>query len=816
MGLSSVFNTAVTGLQASETTIDVAGNNVANSNTIGFKKSEALFTTQFLQTLSLGSGPTAGGTGGTNPRQVGLGVQVGAIRTEFSQGTIAISSNPSDLALQGDGFFVVRAATGEQLYTRNGKFELNSSSELVTSNGERLLGFGVDDNFQIQSTILQPLSIPLGSAAVAKATENVFLEGTLTPTGDIADTAEIIQSRVFSDGSRGVPTDLPANSLNTVNAPSTALIGTATADTASGAVSSGTYRYKIVYVSPDGYESPASAEMGPITVTNPATDTVQFTGIATPPPDFSATRIYRASGTGPTFDYKYIADVPSGTATYDDISIDPPAAPPPGTPASLTESTLAIGSYSYYVSWYNSISGLESRPTSIVGPQAVSVAGQRITLKNIPQPPGGAPPEYDSVRIYRSLSDTASQPTEQYRVATLAAGAASDTYIDGASDATINVSTNKINLDGPPISLGMTLDNLVYRDGSNYVHAFQTGATFEPGTFTFTGRKGDRALTSQTLDVTSTTTVQNMIDFMEESMGVQAIEGNEGGSITASSQIQFVGNKGVDNKLEIRLSGMQFTPTGSTSTSQINMQYTSTQQAEGQSAVADFVVYDSLGIPLSVRVTTVLESRSGTETVYRWFADSGDNDPTTGNSISVGTGEIRFNGEGKFLSSTSNSVALSRENVPSTSPLEFTLDFNQLSGLSADRSSLAATRQDGFPPGKLTSYLIGEDGKIRGVFDNGTERDLGQIRMARFANPTGLDQRGQNLYATAVNSGLPVLGNPGEQGIGTVVSGAVEQSNTDISKSLIDLITASTQYRGNARVITAAQQLLDELLNLRR
>ncbi len=148
--------------------------------------------------------------------------------------------------------------------------------------------------------------------------------------------------------------------------------------------------------------------------------------------------------------------------------------------------------------------------------------------------------------------------------------------------------------------------------------------------------------------------------------------------------------------------------------------------------------------------------------------------------------------------------------------MEFQLDFNQLSGLSATKSSLSATRQDGFPPGKLTSYLIGEDGKIRGVFDNGTERDLGQIRLARFANPTGLDQRGKNLFATGVNSGLPVVGNPGEQGIGTVVSGAVEQSNTDISKNLIDLITASTQYRGNARVITAAQQLLDELLNLRR
>ncbi|MBA4019640.1 MAG: flagellar biosynthesis protein FlgE [Pirellula sp.] len=811
MGLSSVFNTAVTGLQASETTIDVAGNNVANSNTIGFKKSEALFTTQFLQTLSLGSGPTSGGTGGTNPRQIGLGVQVGAIRTEFSQGTIAISANPSDLALQGDGFFVVRAASGEQLYTRNGKFELNSSSELVTSNGERLLGFGVDDNFQIQSTTLTALTIPLGSAAVAKATENVFLEGTLTPTGDIADTPEIIQSRRFSDGSKGVPTDLPANSLTTVNAPTTTSINVATGTTGSGAVPTGTYRYKMVYVTPDGQESPATTEFGPFSITNPASDTVQFTGIPATPPDFSATRIYRASGTGPTFDYKYIADVPTGTSTYNDISIDPPAAPPSGTPASLTESTLAIGSYSYYVSWYNSVSGLESRPTSIVGPQAVSVAGQRIELKNIPQPPGGVPPEYDSVRIYRSLSDTASQPTEQYRIATLAAGTASDTFVDGASDTSIEIPANKINLDGPPISLGMKLENLVYRDGSNYVQAFPSD-----GTFTFTGRKGDRALTSQSLTVDANTTVQNMIDFQEESMGIQAIDGNEGGSITADSKIQFVGNRGTDNKLEIRLSGMQFKPTNSAATSQVNMQYTSTQQAKGQSAVSDFVVYDSLGMPLSVRVTAVLESRSGTETVYRWFADSGDNDPTTGNNIAVGTGEIRFNGEGKFLSSTSNSVAVARENVPSTSPLEFGLDFSQLSGLAADKSSLAATRQDGFPPGKLTSYLIGEDGKIRGVFDNGTERDLGQIRMARFANPTGLDQRGQNLYATAVNSGLPVLGNPGEQGIGTVVSGAVEQSNTDISKSLIDLITASTQYRGNARVITAAQQLLDELLNLRR
>ena len=88
--------------------------------------------------------------------------------------------------------------------------------------------------------------------------------------------------------------------------------------------------------------------------------------------------------------------------------------------------------------------------------------------------------------------------------------------------------------------------------------------------------------------------------------------------------------------------------------------------------------------------------------------------------------------------------------------------------------------------------------------------------MVRFANNTGLEQVGENLFASGENSGLPVEGNPGEQGIGTVTAGAVELSNTDIGRNLIELILASTQYRGGTRVITAVQQLLDELMALRR
>ena len=143
MGLASALSTSLTGLTAAETTIDVVGNNLANSNTVGFKGSDATFATQFLQTQSLGSGPTEA-NGGTNPRQVGLGTMVASITPDFQQGTIEISSSPTDMAIQGDGFFIVQGNSGEQLYTRNGIFKMNADSELATATGNRLLGYGID------------------------------------------------------------------------------------------------------------------------------------------------------------------------------------------------------------------------------------------------------------------------------------------------------------------------------------------------------------------------------------------------------------------------------------------------------------------------------------------------------------------------------------------------------------------------------------------------------------------------------------------------------------------------------------------------
>jgi flagellar hook protein FlgE len=213
----------------------------------------------------------------------------------------------------------------------------------------------------------------------------------------------------------------------------------------------------------------------------------------------------------------------------------------------------------------------------------------------------------------------------------------------------------------------------------------------------------------------------------------------------------------------------------------------------------------------------VVEEKNDSTTVWRWFATSGDNEPLTGSSTVVGTGLITYDDNGDYVVNNDNvTVVLQRNLTASQSPLAFDLDFTRSNGKAQGKTEINFTSQDGFPPGVLTDFTITESGEIRGVYSNGVGQTLGQIRMAQFTNNAGLEQVGSNMYSPGVNSGEPQYGNPGDAGLGTLTAGAVELSNTDIGQNLIDLILASTQYRGGARVITAVQELLDELMALRR
>jgi len=289
----------------------------------------------------------------------------------------------------------------------------------------------------------------------------------------------------------------------------------------------------------------------------------------------------------------------------------------------------------------------------------------------------------------------------------------------------------------------------------------------------------------------------------------------QGGLVLGDGQIQIVSNNGTANAVTIPLTAFQMTPASGAATTDPILNFSTTQQAVGQSISTNFIAYDSLGIPVNVTVTMALQNVSGNSTTYRWFASSPDNEPTSGNSTAVGTGLVTFNGNGDVESVTNDTISIERSKVASQS-LQFNLNFDAVSGLATTTPTLSVTNQDGSAPGTLTSYNIGSSGAIQGVYSNGVTRTLGQIQLANFTNPAGLIQEGANTFSSGVNSGLPVQGTPGTQGIGTVISGSLEESNTDIGTSLVGLILASTAYQGNAQIVTTTNQLYNDLLTLTR
>ena len=560
MGLASALNTALTGLAANETMIDVVGNNIANANTIGFKSSRVLFATQFSRTLSKGGSPSTD-TGGTNPRQIGLGTFTAGINVDFSQGTIQASASPSDLAIQGEGFFIVDQ-NGAQAYTRAGVFSLNAANELVNSQGLRLMGNGVDENFNLVDTVLQPLSIPLGDLVISQATQDVEIEGALTPTGTVASKGSTLQSLALFDSTTGPP----------------------------------------------------------------------------------------------------------------------------------------------------------------------------------------------------------------------------NTAVSGAT---------------------LLTDVLDAAGGNNL---FQLSEVL-----TFTPKKGGRVLESKTLTVGAGTDVGDLLALINDTLGLQsggAIPGSAGATVNGSGQIVVNGNYGTANDITIDIGDLRSSATGT-----VALSFNKTQQSNGESAFTQFVVFDSLGIAVDVRLAAVLESVTPTNTIYRFYAESPDDSDST---IALGTGTITFDSQGKVSAVQGNTLSIDRDNVASLSPLQFTLNLDNLGGLAAASSNMRATLQNSSAPGSLTSFLIEETGLIQGVFNNGLTRVLGQVVLARFPNAPGLIHEGDNLFREGPNSGLPIVAAPGGNGNGTLLSGALELSNADVGRNLVDLIVASTNYRGNARVIDAVQELLDNLLLLGR
>ncbi len=202
MGLTTTFYAALSGLDTSSTNFQVIGNNISNVNTTGFKAQSALFQTEFSQTLNIGSQPQ-GVSGGTNPEQLGLGTAIATVRTDFSAGSLQTTGINSDLAIEGNGFFITQDATGANVYTRNGAFSINSQGDLVNTDGNYVQGYNIDTNFNIIPGQIGNLSIPEGSLTVARATQTASINGTLNSAGNTATQGTVLTSSVMKDAGNG-------------------------------------------------------------------------------------------------------------------------------------------------------------------------------------------------------------------------------------------------------------------------------------------------------------------------------------------------------------------------------------------------------------------------------------------------------------------------------------------------------------------------------------------------------------------------------------------------------------------------------------
>jgi flagellar hook protein FlgE len=183
--LRSLYS-GISGLRSHQTMLDVTGNNIANVNTAGFKSSAVVFQDTLSQLIQ-GAGGAAAGAGGTNPAQVGLGVQVAGITTNFTGGAAQATGRSTDMMISGDGFFVVQSG-GETLYTRAGSFDFDAAGRLVTPNGALVMGWPAQGGVVNQGGGLVPVQLPANAVAPAVATTQAAITGNLPSTAAIGTT----------------------------------------------------------------------------------------------------------------------------------------------------------------------------------------------------------------------------------------------------------------------------------------------------------------------------------------------------------------------------------------------------------------------------------------------------------------------------------------------------------------------------------------------------------------------------------------------------------------------------------------------------
>lgn len=217
-------------------------------------------------------------------------------------------------------------------------------------------------------------------------------------------------------------------------------------------------------------------------------------------------------------------------------------------------------------------------------------------------------------------------------------------------------------------------------------------------------------------------------------------------------------------------------------------------------------IYDSLGNAHALS-TYYVKTAANTWTVYGAL---------DGTALPASIGTLNFNTNGT-LNTTTTTLPFSLSLVVpggAATPQAVALDYGTCTQYGS-QFSVDTLAQDGFAAGQLAGYGIDDEGLVIGRYTNGQTRTMGQVVLANFKNPNGLEPLGNNGFAETSESGQPIPGTPGSSNMGLVQSGAVEESNVDLTRELVDMITAQRVYQANAQTIKTQDQVLNTLVNLR-
>jgi flagellar hook protein FlgE len=223
--------------------------------------------------------------------------------------------------------------------------------------------------------------------------------------------------------------------------------------------------------------------------------------------------------------------------------------------------------------------------------------------------------------------------------------------------------------------------------------------------------------------------------------------------------------------------------------------------------INNITVFDSKGEAHQLRVTF---TRTGTNA---WmYAVASTASPPLAISAPPTT-VLNFDTSGQVIHpATSGAFTIT---VPGAAPISLTLDFSSMTQVAGD-STAVMRLQDGYAPGELLSFVIGRGGVITGTYSNGLVRDIGQIALAYFGNPEALLKEGGNAYSVSPNSGEPIVGVAGTGGRGSIEVGMLEMSNVDLATEFTEMISTSRAFQANSRTVSTSDEMLQELIQLKR